>query len=155
MATLEYAFGSGDARRGSVTNTFGGKQTITTDENFLYFGTYDGGLALSPRLSDLHVLRAGYQVRPFPKKGRRLPDLLLGTKVACYLKDSVDGIISDPAAAMASRDVGWGADTFLAYRPLSDVSIFVQGGQFWPGAAYPVGVRDRTDRVLASASLSF
>ena len=155
LATLEYAYGSGDANRGSVTNTFGGKQTRTDDENFLYFGTYDGGLALSPRLSDLQVIRLGYQIRPLPRKDRKLPDLLVGAKGSRYLKASIDGIISDPTATMRSRDVGWGLDLFLATRPLSDLSLLVQYGRFAPGEAYPAGARDAADRLLATLNLSF
>jgi hypothetical protein len=156
LASLEYSLGSGDPRRGSVTNVFGGKQTITRDENFLYFGAFDGGLALSPRLSNLHVLRAGYQVKPLPAKDdQELPDLLIGTKGTLYWKDDVNGVISDPLAILASHDIGTAIDVFLAWRPFSDASMLVQYGRFIPGDAYMSGANDPSERLLAAGTLSF
>lgn len=152
--SLEYASGSGDPRRGSVTNVLGGKQTAERDQNFLYFGVYDAGLALSPRLSNLHVLRVGYQARPLPKDNQVLPDLLAGGKLSLYRKDSKDGVISDPSAIMASDDVGEAIDLFVGYKPLSDTSFLVQYGQFWPGAAYAPGGDHPSTRVLASFNLN-
>lgn len=155
LATLEYGWGSGDARRGSVTSVFGGKQTGTTDENFLYFGAFDGGLALSPRLSNLHVVRLGYQVKPRPTGARILPEVLVGGKVSAYFKDDPDGVISDPLPALASSRVGTGVDLFVAARPVSDFSLLAQVGRFMPGAAYPATVQDASNRILLTTTLSF
>lgn len=155
VGSLEYAHGSGDSTRASVTNTFGGKFAATNDNNFLYFGVYDGGLALSPRLSNLDVLRFGYQIRPLPKPKRELPELVLGTKLSLYWKDLPGGIISDPVALLLSRDIGFGADLYSSYRPFSDVSFLLQYGRFEPGLAYPIGANDRSSRVLFTTSVSF
>lgn len=155
LVSLEYAFGSGDSARSSVTNTFGGKLTNTTDHNFLYFGSYDGGLALSPRLSNLHVLRLGYQYKPWVQDAELVPDLLLGTKMSLYWKDTADGLISDSLAVMASRDIGSAIDLFVAFRPYSDFSLMLHGGRFMPGDAYASGADDATDRLLATGTLSF
>ena len=155
LASLELAHGSGDPARTSVTNTFGGKLTATADKNFMYFGTYDGGLALSPRLSDLTVLRAGYQVKPWPHEGHVLPGLLVGAKGSVYWKDETNGVISDPLATLASRYVGSGVDAFIGWRPLSDFSLLGQYGRFIPGSAYALGANDASNRVLLTSTLSF
>lgn len=155
LITLEGAFGSGDPARSSVTGTFGGKLTATPDQNFMYFGTYDGGLALSPRLSNLGVMRFGYQVKPFPHEGRRLPGLLVGGKVSTYWKNENSGVISDPLATLAAHHVGSGLDLFVAYRPFSDLSVLGQYGNFVTGSAYAPGAQDTTHRVLLTSTLTF
>jgi hypothetical protein len=151
----ELAMGSGDRDRLSVTDTFGGKVRPVTDENFLYYGAYDGGLALSPRLSNLIVPRASIQVKPLPYKGKDQPELSVGTTLSRYWKDEKPGAISDTLATLPSSDVGWGFDAFVGWRPLSDFSFYGQYGRFEPGDAYPVNTRDATNRVLLTATQSF
>jgi hypothetical protein len=154
--SLEYAAGSGDATRASVTNTFGGKLRPTRrDTNFLYFGVYDGGLDLSPRLSNLHVIRLGYQVKPLPSAQEDLPELSVGVKLSRYFKDETRGGISDLVAGPLSTDVGTGADVFVAARPLSDYTILAQYGLFVPGDTYPARFDDRGSRFLVTSTLSF
>ena len=155
LVSLEVAHGSGDAARSSVTNTFGGKLTPTSDHNFLYFGSYDGGLALSPRLSNINIVRLGYQVKPFPHEGRQLPGLLVGSKISEYWKDENNGVISDPLATLATSYVGWGVDAFVGYKPFSDLSFLLQYGRFKPGNAYAAGAQDATNRILLTSTLSF
>ncbi|MBF0532048.1 MAG: alginate export family protein [Candidatus Omnitrophica bacterium] len=60
----EYAYGSGDSDRVSVTDTYNGNRS-GRDNNFLYFGYLPTGIAVSPRLSNLHMLRAGLEWQPF------------------------------------------------------------------------------------------
>jgi len=155
LATLEIAHGSGDPARSSVTNTFGGKLSASDDNNFLYYGSYDGGLALSPRLSNLNIARLGFQMKPFPDDGKQLPGVLVGTKLSEYWKDDKNGVISDPLATLAARYVGWGFDFFAGYKPLSDVSFLAQFGRFTPGSAYAPGASDASNRVLLTSTLSF
>jgi hypothetical protein len=153
--SLEYAVGTGDPARGSVTNTFGGKRTVSSDTNFNYFGVFDGGLALSPRLSNLHIFRLGYQAKPFPKGDRIVPGLLVGTKLSYYMKEEKDGVISDALAVRATHDVGFGADVFAGFRPVSDFSVFFQYGRFVPGDAYAPTASDTSNRMLLSSTLNF
>lgn len=154
--SLELAHGSGDAERLSVTDTFGGgNQSATTDKNFLYHGSYDGGLALSPRLSNLTVTRLGYQVKPRPLPQELLPELLLGVVGSRYWKDHAAGGISDTVATETSTDVGKAVDVFVAAKPLADLAFFAQYGRFVPGDAYPADSRDASNRVLVTATQSF
>jgi hypothetical protein len=139
-----------------VTNTFGGKSARTTDRNFLYFGFYDGGLGLDPRLSNLDVFRLGAQVHPLPDStGGILPQLLVGAKYNHYTKDASIGAISDPVGFLTSTDVGDGFDVFAGFRPWNDVSTLIQYGHFHPGSAFPIGGNGDTDRFIVSSTLSF
>jgi hypothetical protein len=155
LLSAEYSFGSGDAARGSVTNTFGGKSTATTDQNFLYFGVFDGGLALAPRLSNIEVLRLGIQGRPLPKLTRELPELVVGAKYNRYWKDKAASPMSDPLSFVNSKDVGDGFDVFAASRLLSDVTAQIQYGYFDPGSAYPGDTRTPSERLLVSSTIEF
>ena len=154
--SLELSMGSGNRFRTSVTNTFsGGNPAPVADENFLYFGAYDGGLALSPRLSNLVVARLGYQVKPLPAGHDLLPELSLGATASKYWRDHVTGAISDTLATVPDADVGTALDVYAAARPLSDLSMLLQYGRFEPGRAYTPDAREANYRVFATATQSF
>lgn len=155
MATLQYYYGSGDPNRGSVTNTFGGKLDRTTDTNFLHFGTYDGGFALSPQLSNLHMLRASYYLHPLAHLEGEPPDVIAGLSLSVYRKDETDGVITDPEAVGASADIGEALDLSLGYRPFTDVSMLLVTSGFWPGDAYRPGDDTPTTRVQLTTVLNF
>jgi len=135
--TFEYLFGSGDAdRRLSSTSTIGGNQPGTKDEAFNAFGFRDTGLALAPRVSNLHIFQLG--VSGFPLEQCKLfRKMEVGTKVYFYCKDRAGGAISDIQATRSSTWVGWEWDVFCNWRVTSDVSLTVRYGLFRPGAAYP------------------
>lgn len=156
QVTLELSMGSGDRERNSVTDTFGlGNPSGTGDHNFLYYGAYDGGLALSPRLSNIIVSRLGYQVKPLPAGKEELPQLVLGATASRYWKDESRAAISDTLATRVNSDVGVGLDVYLGFRPLSDLSMLIQYGRFEPGDAYPANTRDASDRLFMTATQSF
>lgn len=156
LAQFEYGHGSGDDKRASVTDTFGGKRDATTDENFLYFGRLETGVALSPRISNLHMFRLGYQERiRLRGPGVRATDPLLGVKVTEYYKEHQAGAISDPLANGPGKHVGNALDAYVAWRVFSDTAINFQAGHFKPGNAYPIATRSATDRYILSTTLSF
>jgi hypothetical protein len=133
--TLEYAFGSGDKDRGSVTDTLGGN-TSGDDANFLYFGYMPTGIVISPRLSNLHMLRLGfkaYPLRKFPAFRR----FTAGLDYFCFRKDKAAGAISDPEADQISRDIGHEVDLNFNWQILSDLNLELEYGRFFPGGAYP------------------
>lgn len=156
LINAEYAFGSGDNMRQGVVETFGGKQDATTDENFLYFGRIETGVALSPRLSNLHVARLGYQQRLRLYGPNTKPiDPLVGVKFTEYWKEHIRGAISDPLATGDGRHVGDAFDAYVAWRALSDVAVNLQYGHFGPGKAYPATRRSASDRFIVSTTFSF
>lgn len=156
VATLDYGLGTGDPNRLSVTSSLDlGPSALAGDENFLYFGQFDGGLALAPRLSNLHVWRLGMRCRPFHESVRWPSDLVAGFKVSAYHKHRNQGAISDPLASQALSDVGTALDLFTSWRALSDLSILLEYGGFKPGEAYRADARDNTDRFGLTSTLSF
>lgn len=135
---FQYATGSGrQAKVATGANpALPAQQNDTaTDNNFFYFGYYSAGLALKPKLSNLHVFRAGFQFRPLLHYhwGRNFMTVF---KYSYYLKHNADYVISDPNAVVAKADVGHGLDAQLVYDLSSDLKIFYAYGAFLPGAAY-------------------
>lgn len=150
--SLEYAYGSGDNDRQNVTNTLNGNLN-SKDSNFLYFGYYGGGYALSPRLSNINVFGLGASFKPLEKINKELGDVQLGTKWYLYRKDKKEGGISDTDATSASNDLGYELDVFANWRIFSDLIWSLQYGQFSPGKAYPN--RDNEDYLYTNLVLSF
>lgn len=158
-ASVEYSLGSGDKDRGTVPNVFeSGNLPNTRDTSFNYFGFYDLGLALSPRLSNLEVWRLGYSAKPFLNRRRKAKEIQIGAKGTLYSKEERGGAISATTSTQANRafhDVGNAIDLFLAWRFFSDLSAVVQFGRFNPGAAYSPGTDGSVDRVFLNMTASF
>lgn len=136
---FQYATGSGRQEKvGSGANAASPAQENQTgaDNNFFYFGYYSAGLALKPKLSNLHVFRSGFQLRPLHHFhwGR---DLMAVFKYSYYHKQNEGYVISDPRASIATASVGHGLDVQLVYDFSSDLKLFYAYGAFLPGAAYP------------------
>lgn len=135
---FQYATGSGrQAKIGSGANPANPSQENESgnDSNFFYYGFYSAGLALKPKLSNLHVLRAGVQLRPLHHFhwGRNLMAVF---KYSYYHKQNADNVISDPNAVVAKASVGHGLDAQFVYDVSSDFKLFYAYGLFLPGAAY-------------------
>jgi hypothetical protein len=140
---FEIAFGSGDKDRSNVTNTKNGGNTGSRDSNFLYFGNYAGGYALSPRLSNLFIFKIDQSLKPlyFTKPFK---DVTLGAKFITYLKDKKTGGISDVAANEDKRFVGTETDFYCYWSITKNLAYLIRYGIFYPGAAYPKTTRDNT-----------
>lgn len=135
---FQYATGSGrQAKVGSGANPANPSQENDTgdDTNFFYYGFYSAGLALKPKLSNLHVFRLGIQLKPLQHFhwGR---DFMTVFKYSYYHKQNADNVISDPNAVVAKASVGHGLDAQLVYNMSSDLKLFYAYGLFLPGAAY-------------------
>jgi len=142
--SAEYLFSSGDAdRRFSPTDAIGGNRRGHTDSSFVGLGYRDTGLALTPRLSNLHLWRAGASVYPWPGD-RRLSKLQVGTNWFLYYKNQRSGAISDPTAGVPSGYVGWAMDYAVNWEVASDLVWTVRLGAFFPGRAFA----DRTTRTF-------
>ncbi len=148
--SAEYLFGTGDPDRGSVTDGAAGNMPGTDDEGFLAFGYVQTGFSLFPRLSNIHIVRAGGSIRPLASL-EAARSLEVGGYFYWYRKDEADAPISDPRSFLADEDVGTEVDFFLRWRILSDVGISVNFGRFMPGAAY----QDDDPRNFASAGLTY
>lgn len=138
---VQYATGSGrNAAADSGANASNPAQENLTgnDTNFFYFGYYSAGLALKPKLSNLHIFRAGIQLRPLNHFhwGRNFMAVF---KYSYYLKQVAANAISDLNATVAQASVGHGLDAQLVFNFTSDLKFFYAYGAFIPGAAYQGG----------------
>jgi hypothetical protein len=139
----EYMFASGDSDRyGSPTNAIGGNRK-GQDHSFSGFGYRDTGLSFGPRLSNVHVWRAGGSFLPF-EKTKGLDQLELGTDWFLYAKNRSNGAVSDPTADDRSGYLGWEMDYYANWRITSDLSWTTRFGTFFPGEAFS----DRTTRTF-------
>lgn len=146
----EYMFASGDSDRlGSPTGTIGGNRW-GDDTSFSGFGYRDTGLSLAPRLSNVHIWRAGASFLPFEEHDW-LDRLELGTDWFLFWKNRSDGAISDPTADERSGYLGWEMDYFANWRITSDLSLTVRYGTFFPGEAFS----DETTRTFFLTGLTW
>jgi len=134
--SAEYLFASGDSdRRLSANSTIGGNLAGTQDNAFNAFGFRDTGLALAPRISNLHLYSLGASFFPLEKIDL-FRKMEIGTKVFFYQKHRSGGPISDTGATKDSHWLGWEWDVFCDWRITSDLTWTVRYGAFRPGAAY-------------------
>ncbi len=141
--SFEYMFASGDGnRRYSPTNTIGGN-VGQHDKSFSGFGYRDTGLSFAPRLSNIHVWRAGAAFKPF-EDIEWLRQIETGTDWFLYAKNRSDGAVSDPTADRQSGYLGWEMDYFINWRITSDLSYTVRLGTFFPGKSFS----DQTTRTF-------
>ncbi len=139
----EYMFASGDPdRRFSPTNAIGGN-TRGDDNSFVGFGYRDTGLSFAPRLSNVHVWRAGGSFLPF-EDNETLKGIELGTDWFLYWKNHGDGAVSDGTADRQSGYLGWEMDYFVNWRITSDLAWTARLGTFFPGSAFS----DQTTRTF-------
>jgi len=150
---FEYLFASGDPdRRSSATSTVGGNRSGTKDHAFNAFGFRDTGLALGPRMSNLHMYALGASFLPL-EHHELFKKLEVGTKVFFFHKAAENGPISDPTSTNPSRWLGWEWDIYCNWRITSDLSWSIQYGAFQPGAAFTDN--DCRQFLSTSVSLSF
>lgn len=151
--TFEYLFGSGDGDRlGSTTSTIGGNRAGTRDTAFNAFGFRDTGIALSPRVSNIHIYSVGGSFFPFETVAL-LAKMEIGTRLFFYQKAKSAGAISDPAATNDAPWLGFEWDVFCNWRITSDLAYTLRYGAFMPGSAYDGG--DRTCRQFLYTGLVF
>lgn len=151
--SFEYAFGSGDADRSSVTDTVNGNAS-GDDKNFLYFGYLPAGYALSPRLSNLHFYKAGVLLKPL-EMFRFFRNLSVGADYYQYWKDKEAGGIYDGDATISDDDIGSEIDLRASWQILSDLSCSLEYGYFMPGDAYADSADDPENYFLVTTTFTF
>ena len=151
---VEIAYGSGNSSRSSVTNTYNGGNTNSKDTNFLYFGGYYGGYALSPNLSNLFITKIDQSFKPLyflnPVK-----DITLGVKYYLYFKDKKNGGISDTDATVKKRFVGSEFDTYFYWQISPSFDFIVRYGIFFPGDAYPENANSNAKYLFSRLQFTF
>ncbi|MFZ5629940.1 MAG: alginate export family protein [Spirochaetota bacterium] len=131
----QYAYATGRDAQSASPNNPAQESTSDVDNNFYSFGVYSAGLALKPKLANLHVIRVGAQFRPLHHYywGR---NLMIAVKYTLYRKGNAERGISDVDATVNKADVGSGLDIQTVWDIRSDLKFFYAYGYFAPGAAY-------------------
>lgn len=151
VLSAEYMFASGDANRlGSPTNAEGGNRNDHVDRSFSGFGFRDTGLSFAPRLSNIHIWRAGGSFRPLPDI-EITKELEVGTDYYLYYKNKKVAAVSDDLADIQTGYLGWEMDYYANYRIFSDLSWTVRFGTFFPGSAFT----DQTTRTFLLTGITW
>ncbi len=134
MFILQYAHGSGE-------NTEATTGDESDDDNeFKTFGTFVGGYALRPDLSNIHVFRIGCALSPYYNSGSRsLRRMNVLLKYSYYMKDKPNADIKSnnaPEGTLDEKEIGHGGDVAFRWRIYYDFSFFLSYGIFLPGKAY-------------------
>lgn len=143
---LQYSYGTGDKYRSSYKTSNRSSGSGEDDTGFMYFGTFSGGYALKPALSNIHIFRAGFSFAPIAK-------MSLGAKYDYYMKDQKDAPINSGEADLPEAFIGQGVDVSLRWQMFYDLSMYVNYGLFLPGDAYESSTGERTF-VMAGVNLS-
>jgi len=134
---LQYAFGSGDKYRTDYTSSTRPSSSTGDDTGFIYFGTFSGGYALKPTLSNIHVYRGGLSIAPFSwADSRYIKNMSLSGKYSYYMKDKKESTIGSGEAALPETNIGQGVDVSLRWQIFYDLSMYVNYGMFMPGDAF-------------------
>ncbi len=150
--SVQYALGTGDKDRRLVTTTRFGNAN-NRDRNFLYFGYIDTGYAVSPRLSNLQMLRFGLSMNPLEFTEGYKKSLELGVNFYTFHKYTRTGGISDFRANRNLGSLGKEVDAYINWNVTSDVFVNVNYGRFFPSNAY--SDTKARDFVLASFEVQF
>ncbi len=154
--TLSAGFfrGSGDVDRVSVVTSAAGNIGGTPDEAFIGQGQFEGGLALTPRLSNIDVYRLGgsYKLKEPP---REEDTILLTLQGYFYQKVEPAGPISNIRATQINSDVGTAVDASLSWKMAHDLTAVFKAGRFFPGDAFPVTNRDPSTILFANLTYSY
>lgn len=129
--SLEVIATTGDADRGSSTNTFNGNKPGSKDHGFNAFGLVNTGLAFSPDPSNLLALRLGAATLPLPDTAvfQRLQvgvDFFVLGKLQS--RAPIDEVTSD------NRFLGLEPDVYLNWQMTSDVTLALRYGVFFPSS---------------------
>jgi hypothetical protein len=128
----ELILASGDKDRQASNTTFGGNRSGSDDHGFNAFGLLNTGLAFSPAVSNLAVVRVGASTFPLPDSAR-CSQLQVGADVLVFNKLLGDAPIDEPTNG--DRFLGVEADLYVTWQVSSDVTLSVRYGGFIPGGA--------------------
>jgi hypothetical protein len=151
VLSAEYAVATGDRDRQVATDTLGGN-AANNDNAFLGFGYFNTGYAFAPTFTNLHIVRLGARAKPLPGVDC-FKDLEVGVDFFSFMKQKINGPISDFRANVNSRELGNEVDIYANWKICSDLSAMVRYGRFWTGEAYADG--EKRDYIYAGLIYSF
>lgn len=131
--TVEVLVATGDDDRSlHTTNTFGGNAPGTDDHSFNAFGLINTGLAFSPNVSNLILLRGGASTFPLPNS-EWFKQLQVGTNLFVFNKFDDDAPIDELTSDQTY--LGFESDFYANWQITSDLSLGMRYGVFFPGQA--------------------
>ncbi len=152
---IQYAFGSGDKYRADYSDSTRPSGATGDDTGFIYFGTFSGGYALKPQLSNIHIFRAGISFTPFSwADSIYIKNMSLSGKYSYYLKDNKDSAINTAEGSLPESFIGQGIDFSLRWQIFYDLSMYVNYGLFLPGDAFASSEGAR-NFVMSGVNFSF
>lgn len=154
LLEVEYAYGSGDEDRTSVVESTTGGNIYGDDKNFLYFGTYYSGYALSPRLSNIQIYKIHLAFSPFERFDFG-EGIVCGFKYYFYRKVKAEGGIYDSDATQPFKHIGHETDFYLYWNITPRLRWSFRYGVFFPGKAYPRNTNSNTRYLYTRVKYSF
>jgi len=152
---IQYSFGSGDKDRTSVKSPTRPAGATGDDTGFIYFGTFSGGYALKPYLSNIHIFKVGFSFTPFSWLDVfYLKKMSIGAKYLYYIKDKKEAPIAEDDAKLSKSFIGQGVDISFRWQIFYDLSTYINYGLFLPGNAYDSKEGTR-NFIMFGANLSF
>ncbi len=136
VISIQYAYATGDKDRSDYTS---GNRSGSTgdDKGFISFGTFSGGFALKPTLSNIQMFRGGASFAPFSQaQSPFLKKMTASLKYAYYMKAEKESRIKGGVAGEANKNIGQGIDLAFRWQIFYDMSFYVNYGLFLPGKAY-------------------
>ncbi len=136
VISIQYAYATGDKYRNNYTT--GNRPGATGDDKgFISFGTFSGGFALKPTLSNIQMFRGGASFAPFSQaQSPFLKKMTASVKYAYYMKVEKESPIKSGVASENNKNIGQGVDLALRWQIFYDMSFYVNYGLFLPGKAY-------------------
>ena len=135
--SAEVILATGDDDRGHTSNTFAGNAPGSEDNAFNAFGLVNTGLAFSPDVSNIAVLRLGASTFPFHHLGG-LRRLQFGGDFFAFGKFDEDAPI-DETTSNGQQFLGFEPDLYVNWQVTSDVTVALRYGAFFPHAsAFPI-----------------
>ena len=130
--SFETIVATGDPDRIHTSNTFGGNRGGTDDQAFNAFGLLNTGLAFSPAVSNVIVVRVGGSTFPLGNSElfRRFQ---VGADLLTFLKYRSSAPIDETTTD--DRYLGFEPDLYLNWQITSDVTLAMRYGVFFPGTA--------------------
>jgi hypothetical protein len=133
--SAEMIAASGDADRGTTSNTFDGNTPGTPDNAFNAFGLLNTGLAFAPNVSNIMAFRLGAATLPLPHVVA-LRRLQAGTDLFLFSKFQRNAPIDE-----STKDRSWlgiEPDVYVNWDITSDVTLALRYGVFFPDSrAFP------------------
>ncbi len=151
---FRYSLASGDPDRDNYVSSVRSSSS-NKDKGFIYFGSFTGGYALNPRLSNIQIFKGGFSITPLSMlRQEYLNRICLVTNYLYYLKAEKKSPINDGEAALEKAYIGQEIDFSLRWKIFSDLSAYMNMGIFFPGDAFESGTEKKTF-IMAGMNIHF